>query len=153
MALLTYGQARGKAKPIAQMVRSRKMPPWFADPKYGHFANDPSLSSGQVQTILDWIDAGTPAGDPRDAPATPGQWAAGWNIPQPDSVVKMPRPVAIPARGDVEYTYEIVPTGFAEDKWVRMSEVRPSSRRHVHHAVAVSSFCPASRVPAAYHRL
>ena len=47
----------------------------------------------------------------------------------------MPQPVAIPATGDVEYTYEIVPTEFTEDKWVQMSEVRPSSRMHVHHAV------------------
>jgi hypothetical protein len=47
----------------------------------------------------------------------------------------MPSPVTIPAHGDVEYTYEIVPTGFAEDKWVQMSEVRPSSRQYVHHAV------------------
>jgi hypothetical protein len=43
--------------------------------------------------------------------------------------------VAIPAHGDIEYTYEIVPTGFREDKWIQMSEVRPSSRAHVHHAV------------------
>jgi len=47
----------------------------------------------------------------------------------------MPKPVAIPAQGDVEYTYEIVPTNFVEDKWVQMSEVRPSTREHVHHAV------------------
>jgi len=49
--------------------------------------------------------------------------------------VKMPRPVQIPAQGEVEYTYEIVPTHFAEDKWVQMVEVRPSSPAHVHHAV------------------
>ena len=47
----------------------------------------------------------------------------------------MPKPVSIPAKGDIEYTYEIVPTGFSEDHWVQMSEVRPSSRAHVHHAV------------------
>ena len=56
-------------------------------------------------------------------------------IPQPDLVVKMPKPVQIPARGEVEYTYEIAPTHFAEDKWVQMAEVRPSSAAHVHHAV------------------
>jgi hypothetical protein len=56
-------------------------------------------------------------------------------IPQPDLVVAMAKPVAIPAHGDVDYTYEIVHTGFAEDRWVRMSEIRPSSREHVHHAV------------------
>jgi hypothetical protein len=123
-----------KSKAIAQMVRSKKMPPWFADPKYGHFSNDPSLTAEQIQTIEDWVNAGAPAGDLRDAPR-PKQWTEGWNIPRPDRVIQMPKPVAIPARGDVEYTYEIVPTGFTEDKWVRMSEIRPSSRQHVHHAV------------------
>jgi hypothetical protein len=47
----------------------------------------------------------------------------------------MPVPVEIPARGELEYTYEIVPTHFTEDKWVSMAEVRPSSTQHVHHAV------------------
>ncbi len=134
MSLITYAQARAKSKSIDQMVRSAKMPPWFADPQFGHFANDPSLSDGEIQTITDWVGSGTPAGDPHDAPP-PKRWIEGWNIPQPDRVIQMPRPVAIPARGDVEYTYEIVPTGFAEDKWVQMSEIRPSSRQHVHHAV------------------
>ena len=134
MSLLTYAQARAKAKAIAQMVRSRKMPPWFADPQFGHFTNDPSLSAGEIQTITDWVESGTPAGDPHDAPP-PGRWVEGWNIPQPDRVIQRPKPVVIPAHGDVEYTYEIVPTGFTEDKWVQMSEIRPSSRQHVHHAV------------------
>src|SRR5215470_11460312 len=91
MPLLTYAQARAKAKTISQMVRSRKMPPWFADPKYGHFANDPSLTTGQIETITKWAEAGAPAGDPHDAPA-PRAWVEGWNIPQPDRVIQMPQP-------------------------------------------------------------
>jgi hypothetical protein len=47
----------------------------------------------------------------------------------------MSTPVTIPAQGDVEYTFEIVPTGFTEDRWVQMLEIRPASRAHVHHAV------------------
>ena len=47
----------------------------------------------------------------------------------------MPKPVSIPAGGDVEYTYEIVPTHFTEDKWIQMVEVHPSSPQYVHHAV------------------
>ena len=134
MPLLTYAQARGKSKAIAQMARAKKMPPWFADPKYGHFANDPSLTADEIETITSWADAGAPAGDPRDAPPAK-QWVEGWNIPKPDRVIQMPKSAPIPARGDIEYTYEIVPAGFTEDKWVQMSEVRPSSREHVHHAV------------------
>ena len=39
----------------------------------------------------------------------------------------MPTRIALPAHGDVEYTYEIVPTNFTADRWVEMSQVRPSS--------------------------
>jgi len=122
------------AKAIAQMVQSRKMPPWFADPKVGHFSNDPSLTDAQIQTIVSWAAAGGPKGDPKDAPPAKPQ-TADWNISRPDRVIQMPKPVAIPARGDIPYTYEIVPTGFTEDKWIRMSQIRPSSQSHVHHAV------------------
>jgi hypothetical protein len=134
MALVTYEQTRPWAEKMAAAVQMRMMPPWFADPRYGHFANDPSLSAEQIATIAGWAKAGAPAGNARDAPA-PRTWSEGWNIPTPDLVVKMPTAVRIPARGEVEYTYEIVPTHFAEDKWVQMVEVRPSSAAHVHHAV------------------
>jgi hypothetical protein len=110
------------------------MPPWFADPCCGHFTNDPSLTPQQFATIADWVKAGAPAGDEKDAPPLP-RWTLGWNIAPPDPVLKMPHPVKIPASGDVEYTYEIVPTNFAEGKWVQMAELRPSARNHVHHAV------------------
>jgi hypothetical protein len=131
---VTYDQTRKWALPIAQAVRSKKMPPWFADPRFGHFSDDPSLTAQQIETLSAWADANAPAGNPHDAPP-PRRWTAGWNIAPPDKVLQMPRPVAIPAHGDVEYTYEIVPTGFTDDKWIQMSEVRPSSRSHVHHAV------------------
>lgn len=110
------------------------MPPWFADSRYGHFSNDPSLTAGEIETISAWIEGGAPAGNPHDGPPQ-RRWAEDWNIPRPDRVIQMPQPVPVPAHGDVEYTYEIVPTGFTEDRWVQMSEIRPSSRRHVHHAV------------------
>jgi len=132
--LETYEQARSQAQAVAQAVEMKMMPPWFADPRYGHFANDPSLTEQQIATIVAWAEADAPAGDPHDAPP-PRNWSAGWNIPQPDLVLKMPKPVSIPAHGEVEYTYEIVPTHFAQDQWVQMSEFRPGSPAHVHHAV------------------
>lgn len=132
--LMTYEQARAKAAKIVRATQAKKMPPWFADPRYGHFSDDPSLTLQQIETLARWAAAGAPAGDPHDAPP-PRKWAEGWIIPQPDVVFTMPKPVAIPAHGDVDYTYEIVPTGFKTDKWVQMCEVRPSSRANVHHAV------------------
>jgi len=134
MPLVSYAQTRPWAKRMAAEVEMRMMPPWFADPRFGHFANDTALTDKQIAVISAWAEAGGPAGDEHDAPA-PRQWSEGWNIPVPDRIVKMPKPVQIPAHGEVEYTYEIVPTGFTKDQWVQMSEFRPGSPAHVHHAV------------------
>jgi hypothetical protein len=134
MPLVTYEQTRPWAPAIAKAVKNGMMPPWFADSRFGHFSNDPSLTPQQISTMLAWVAGGAPAGDPHDAPAPP-QWTEGWNIAKPDLVLPMPKPVAIPADGDVEYTYEIVPTHFTEDKWIQMAEVHPSSPQCVHHAV------------------
>jgi len=133
-ALVSYAQAKKWAAPIRAAVLSRRMPPWFADPCCGRFRNDPSLTPVQVATIAKWVSAGAPAGKPREAPpARP--WTRDWNISSPDLILPMPRPVRLPPVGDIEYTYEIVPTNFREGRWVQMSELRPSARDHVHHAV------------------
>jgi hypothetical protein len=138
-SLVTYEDAKPWANEILRAIASRKMPPWFADPCCGHFLNDPSLSNSEFEKITAWVKAGAPAGSRlagnKNAAASPPHWTTGWNIAPPDLVLKMPLPVKLPATGDVEYTYEIVPTNFAEGKWVRMSELRPSARSHVHHAV------------------
>ncbi len=134
MPLVTYDQTQPLARLIADDARAHKMPPWFADPRVGHFSNDPSLSPKEISTLAAWAAANAPAGNPADAPP-PRRWVEGWNIPQPDLVIRMPKPVPIPALCDIQYTYEIVPTGFKEGKWVQMSEIRPSSRANVHHAV------------------
>ena len=134
MAFVTYEQTRPWAGAIKLAVQSKQMPPWFADPRYGKFSNDPSLTPQQIARFAAWAEGGAPAGSPNDAPP-PRRWAEGWNIPQPNKIVTMPQPVTLPATGDVEYTYEIAPTGFTEDKWIQMSEIRPSSPEHVHHAV------------------
>jgi hypothetical protein len=133
MPLVTYEQTRPWARLIRENTSSKRMPPWFADACCGHFANDPSLSPNEMDMLAAWSETKA-EGDPRDAPP-PVRWAEGWIIPQPDQVISMTKPVAIPAEGDVEYTYEIIPTNFSEDKWVQMSEIRPSGRQFVHHAV------------------
>src|SRR5579871_6293814 len=79
MPLLTYETARPWAKAIKIAVLSRKMPPWFADPRYGHFANDRRLGESDIRKIAAWVDAGAPEGDAKDKPA-PVVWRDGWNI-------------------------------------------------------------------------
>lgn len=132
MALQTYEQARPYAKAIREAVLRHSMPPWFAKADPGVFANDPRLTAPEIATLRRWADSGAPAGR---ATAPGKSWTEGWRIGTPDTVVEMPVAADIPARGEVEYQHVIVPTGFAQDKWITALEVRPESRAHVHHAV------------------
>jgi len=134
MAFRTYAETRPWAKAIRQAVVTRKMPPWFADPNFGRFANDRALSAAEIRTLSDWVDAGAPQGNAKEAPA-PREWPDGWNIGAPDAVFEMPASVPIPARGAVDYQYVILPLHFSEDKWIERVEVRPGNRATVHHAV------------------
>jgi len=133
-SLVTYKESKPRAQSIKKAAQAKDMPPWFADPRFGKWADDPSLTPEEIATLAKWAEAGSPAGDPHDAPPAKN-WSQGWNIPQPDVVIRMPKPVPIPAQGEVDYTYEIVPTGFTTDRWVQMSQIRPSSPEDVHHAV------------------
>ena len=133
--LESFVQAHAHAEAIARVTKERKMPPWFADACCGHFANDPSLKPEEIQTLDAWAKANAPAGDLGDAPVK-RNWAQGWTIDQPDLVLSMPEAKKLPAHEDVPYQYVIIPTHFQEDRWVRMSEVRPGNRAVVHHAVA-----------------
>src|SRR5260370_26475286 len=76
MPLVTYEQTRPWAPAIARSIQSGMMPPWFADPRFGHFSNDPSLTPQQVAMMLAWVAAGAPAGNPPDA-YSPPQWSQG----------------------------------------------------------------------------
>jgi hypothetical protein len=135
MPLETYRQVKPFARPISEVAGKRVMPPWFADPCCGHFSNDPSLTADQIATLRAWADANAPEGNWQEA-LEPTAWTHGWNISRPDLILQMPVPKRIPPSGDVPYQYIIIPTGFKEDRWVRMSEIRPSNRMVVHHAVA-----------------
>jgi hypothetical protein len=131
-SLLTYESARPWAKAIKAAVVSRKMPPWQADPKFGHFLNDPRLPEADVKTIASWVDGGAPEGDAKDKPA-PVQWRDGWNI-RPDVVIPLPKPYTVPAKAVIPWLDFVVPTNFTKDTWVAAGEIRPGARRVVHHA-------------------
>jgi hypothetical protein len=134
-SMLTYESTRPWAAAMKEAVRTRKMPPWFADPKYSHFTNGHTLSNAEIKTISDWADAKAPQGDPKDMPR-PVNWVEGWQVGAPDKVYQLPVPFDVPASGVVEYQHIIVPTGFTKDTWVQAAEVRPTDRAVVHHIIA-----------------
>jgi len=135
MSLLSYKETRPWARSIREKVVSREMPPWHADPRVGQFLNDPSLTRDQIDTITAWVDDGAKEGDPRDLPPAP-KFVEGWDIGQPDLILKMPEEFTLEANGSDEYHHFLIDTGFTEDKYVQIAEVRPGNRRIVHHIIA-----------------
>ena len=131
MSFQTYAQTRPWAAAIREQVTSRRMPPWFA--AGGNFANDPSLTREQIATLREWADTGAVEG-PASRHATRA-WASGSNLKSTDASFEMAEPFAIPASGAVDYQYFVVPTKFAQDRWVQGAEIRPGARANVHHVV------------------
>jgi hypothetical protein len=146
MSLTTFEETRPWIRAIRSRVSARQMPPWHIDKTIGirEFKDDRSLTDVQIDTILKWIDAGSPKGDPRDMPP-PIIWNdnAKWNFAQqfggpPDLVIQSP-PYTMPAAGQDVWFRRTVPTGLTEPRWVRAMEIRPitnAGRRIVHHVTA-----------------
>ena len=134
-SLLTFKDARPWARAIKQQVMRRSMPPWRAHPGFGEFRDPRVLSDRDIDTIVAWVDAGAPEGDPAQLPALP-QFTDGWQIGVPDLVLTMTEPAQIPATGTIPYATYPTNHVFTEDTWIQAIEVRPGNRRVVHHAVA-----------------
>jgi hypothetical protein len=133
MSFLTYKEARPWAKAIKTAVALRKMPPWFADPQYGHFTNDRSLKPGEIETIAKWADSGAPEGDAKGAPPAV-QWPEGWQI-QPDIIVQGPAfdVPAHPKNNVVEWVSVTIPSGFTSDTWITSVQIKPEFPGVTHH--------------------
>jgi mono/diheme cytochrome c family protein len=135
MSFLTYAEAKPWAKAIKAAVLTRQMPPWFADPAYGHFSNDRTLSDATIKTLVAWADSGSLEGNVKDAPP-PVNFPEGWSI-QPDMVIEMPQDIHLPATGTINYKSILVKANFTEDMWVVAADLRPGNAAAVHHMRAI----------------
>ncbi len=134
MSLLTFSVARPWARAIRLAVLTKKMPPWHADPHYGKFENDPSLSPHEIDVIRTWVDQGAQEGKAGDLPAAPS-FVEGWRIGKPDAVFSMQSEYTVQANASDDYqNFAGIATNFSEDKWVTAVELRPGNRKVVHHA-------------------
>ncbi len=132
--LMNYDDAVAHAEMIREVTTERRMPPWQADPRYGHFSNDRRLSQTELDTLTAWIDTGLKRGDDKDLPK-PVAWPEGWAHGKPDMILTMPEEYDVPADGVVDYKNWIIETNFKEDKWVRMAEGKPGTPGVIHHIV------------------
>jgi hypothetical protein len=132
MSLLTYTDARPWAKAIKAAVASRKMPPWNADPAYGHFLNDRSLNQSQIDALVAWADSGAPEGDVKDAPPAKVWPTGGWEV-QPDIIIEGPE-FDVPATGVIDWFWVAIPGAmFTKDTWITSIQFQPLDPAVVHH--------------------
>ena len=132
--LTTYEDARKRSKQIALVTQSRFMPPWKPESGFGHFLDERRLSEHEVKLLAAWAEAGAPEGDAEDRPPVP-KFAEGWQLGEPDLVIKMPEPFEVPADGRDVFRNFVMPIDIPADKLVAAVEFRPGNRRVVHHAL------------------
>lgn len=132
LALMSYTQAKAWAPMIKEVVTTRRMPPWHADPTVGEFKNDRRLSDEDIETIVKWTESGFKRGNQADMPE-PFVWSDEWRIQNPDVVLEMPEEISIEATGVVPYMDIAIPTNFGEDRWIQAMDLLPGNAKVVHH--------------------
>jgi len=139
MSLVTYEDARPWARSIKQKVANREMPPWHIDRNIGitKFKDDPSLSQKEIDTIVKWVDAGSPQGNPADMPK-PRVFSDldEWFIGKPDLIVTNEKPYILPATGPDNIVDMLIDPGFKEDMYIMAIESKPADAKSfkvVHH--------------------
>ena len=140
MSLVTYEDVRPWARSIKRNVETREMPPWYIDRRIGiqDFKDDPSLTDAEIAVVAAWVDAGSPRGNPADAPP-PAEFPSPyeWGIGEPDLIVSMPEPYVLPAEGPDVFPNIYADPGLTTDRYIKAVEVKPdaNSLEVVHHVV------------------
>ncbi|MGE5192210.1 MAG: redoxin domain-containing protein [Deltaproteobacteria bacterium] len=132
--LVTYADVFKRARQLVRVTQSRFMPPWKPEPDFGHFLNERRLTERERTLLAEWAEAGAPEGDPAELPPPP-KFTEGWQLGEPDLVVKMDEPFEVPAGGRDVFRNFVIPVELTEDKLVSVAEFRPGNRRVVHHAL------------------
>lgn len=134
MALTNYEEISSWAPMIEYVTAIKYMPPYPPDVSYSKFLYQRSLTDEQIQMISDWVDAGTPQGNPDLAPPSP-TFPSGSQIGTPDLVLTMEEAHTVVGNNQDDYRVFVLPTGFTEDKEIAAIEFRPGNNRAVHHAL------------------
>jgi len=133
--LESYQDAAKRARLLAEAAATRYMPPWKPEPGYGEFRGERRLTEREIALLQRWADTGAPRGDAADLPPAP-TFADGWQMGEPDLVLKMPQPFTVSADGPDVFQTFVIPMNLPRDEYVAGYEFRPDNRRVLHHSVS-----------------
>ena len=131
--LTTYDEVRRRATQIAQVTKSRFMPPWKVEPGVGHFVGQRPLTDREIDLIEQWAKTGAPEGDPKQLPPLP-KFADGWLLGEPDLIVKPDAPFVLPAQQTDAFRIFAIRVPITKRTYVTGIEFHPGNARVVHHA-------------------
>lgn len=134
-SLTNFAEVASHAEMLVEVTQRRIMPPWMPGPgTQPKFVGERWLSDRELTLLSTWIKSGCPEGDPADLPPAP-QFAEGWQLGEPDLIVKMQEPFTVPAEGPDLLQNFVIPIQIPQDKLVAAVEFHPGNKRVVHHAV------------------
>jgi hypothetical protein len=140
-AMSEYRMVQGFAPMMREVIRTKRMPPWHADPEVGEWQHDAGLSDEDARTLVSWIEAGAPRGEGDDPLLALQPIKAEWALGEPDLILDVPA-FDVPANGVVDYMFPAVANPLDEDVWVVAAEVIPGDRQAVHHVLMGSADKP-----------
>lgn len=132
--LNTLTQARRRDAQIAEVLRSRYMPPWLPSAEGLPLHGDRRLSEDEIHQFEAWVAAGTPRGD-TVAEVEVHQPEGDWRLGEPELVLRMAEPFRVPAEGPDIFRNLVIEVPLLGPRRVRAMEVRPGASRALHHAV------------------
>jgi EF hand len=131
-AMTNYASVKGFSPMIREVIRTKRMPPYDADPHVGAFSDDRRLTAEETKTLVHWIEEGAPRGEGKDPLGTKHLVAAEWPLGKPDAILDVPA-YTIPASGVVDYQHPWVANPGTEGKWLRATTIKVEARQGVHH--------------------
>ena len=143
-SLLSYSDVKKHARQIAEVTRSRAMPPWLPEPQPLKFADELRLPDEEIERIERWVEQGAVEGAVADLPAPP-KFVEGWRLGKPDLILTADMPLTLPPSGTDTYWNFIFPVPINQIRWVKAVEIRPGDKRYVHHANILVDRSGASR--------
>ncbi|MES2639269.1 MAG: hypothetical protein V4850_07285 [Myxococcota bacterium] len=133
----TYAQVASAQALVRDAVIDRRMPPWLAAECCTPWFQDFGLTELERATLIDWIDAGAPEGDPADA-GEPRPPIGG--VSRVDLTLTMPEPYTPdPPDGTIDENRCFLLDWPVEEE-VRITGMapRPGARDVVHHLIVAS---------------
>jgi hypothetical protein len=131
-ALTSYREVRNHASAMGRALDRGLMPPWKPERGFGEFLGDNSLTDQEKGMIKQWLAEGCREGNPAKKPAPP-KVPSKWSLGFPDDILQPSESFKIPAEGNDIYRCFVIPTNYAEDRWVRAADVVPGDPKVVHH--------------------